>query len=72
MGAVAVLRSLATPAPTSALAPVARFRVHPKIELEHCYLCGGRGFVLAVRNRQALQERCCQCSGRGTIVTDNA
>jgi len=50
------------------LAPVAPFRLHPRITLEFCGWCHGRGkYVVARRDFP-----CTQCNGHGSIVTDNA
>lgn len=68
MSAVAYLRPPSKPVQ---LAPIARFRVHPRINLERCAACNGVGFTVVVRRWMALQRPCMTCDGRGTIVRDD-
>ena len=54
------------------MAAVAGFPLYPRIRLEVCYVCAGRGVVPVLRARKIEREPCANCAGRGTIVTDNA
>lgn len=51
---------------------VSELRIRPLIMLETCFQCLGRGYVLAVRDRKVIRERCTQCGATGSIVTDDA
>lgn len=44
--------------------------LYPKIDLVVCFICEGRGYVPSVRYGKPCRERCVQCSGNGSIVSD--
>lgn len=49
------------------------YRLHPKIALESCAYCHGRGFVPTFGpNRTIGTAPCWLCAGRGTIVVEAA
>lgn len=48
------------------------YRLHPRIMLEHCHLCGGSGTYPTWRNHKPVLDVCTNCAGRGTIVRDAA
>ena len=48
------------------------YRLHPKIALEQCHLCGGKGTYSSWRNHKPVLDVCTNCAGRGTIVRDAA
>lgn len=51
--------------------PRPSYRLHPKIILEVCYVCGGRGFVLAVRQQKQVRDPCVNCASAGTVARES-
>lgn len=67
MSAAAIVRSLH---PAARRAPVLPWRVYPKIVLQQCAWCSGRGSYTTHRDGHPVQFRCSQCAGHGTLTVE--
>jgi DnaJ-class molecular chaperone len=48
------------------------YRDRPRIVLQHCAFCGGRGRYVTIRHGRPHELRCIPCNGHGTVTTEGA